>query len=136
MIKEVFKLYSCCIMVKGYKRSVIIDMQRSELFYIPCSMYYFIKKYENIDKKEIYKININYINVIDEYYEFLTENELGFWTTEPEKFPKINMDWDESDKETIRKYCKNHLENLAPDIEFLEQVGNYSTANGTRHGSC
>lgn len=94
MIKEVFKLYSCCIMVKGYKRSVIIDMQRSELFYIPCSMYYFIKKYENIDKKEIYKININYINVIDEYYEFLTENELGFWTTEPEKFPKINMDWD------------------------------------------
>ncbi|MFH2028577.1 MAG: hypothetical protein ABIJ08_05535, partial [Nanoarchaeota archaeon] len=39
----------------------------------------------------------------------------------------IDMGWSESDKEKIKKtYCKNYLENLAPNIEFLEQVGNYS----------
>jgi len=39
----------------------------------------------------------------------------------------INMNWKEEDREKIKKaYCKNDLENLAPDIEFLEQVGNYS----------
>ncbi|MFH1642722.1 MAG: hypothetical protein ABIC04_07550, partial [Nanoarchaeota archaeon] len=38
----------------------------------------------------------------------------------------IDMDWSESDKEQIKKYCNNFLENLAPNIEFLEQIGNYS----------
>ena len=38
----------------------------------------------------------------------------------------VDMDWSESDKEKIRKYCNNFLENLAPNIEFLEQIGNYS----------
>ena len=38
----------------------------------------------------------------------------------------VNMDFDKGDREKIRKYCNNLLENLAPDIEFLEQIGNYS----------
>lgn len=40
---------------------------------------------------------------------------------------KIDMDWTEADKERIkRNYCKNYLENLAPNIEFLEESGKYS----------
>ncbi|MBI2107177.1 hypothetical protein HYT57_04275 [Candidatus Woesearchaeota archaeon] len=40
---------------------------------------------------------------------------------------KIGMGWTEADKERIkRNYCKNYLENLAPNIDFLEQVGDYS----------
>jgi len=39
---------------------------------------------------------------------------------------EIKMNWDEKDTETIREYCKNYLENLAPNIEFLEQIGDYS----------
>ena len=39
---------------------------------------------------------------------------------------KLDMGWTKEDKEKIKKYCKNHLENLADGIEFLEQVGNYS----------
>ncbi|MBI2653901.1 hypothetical protein HYX02_03755 [Candidatus Woesearchaeota archaeon] len=38
----------------------------------------------------------------------------------------IKMDWNDADLEKIKKYCENFLENLAPDIDFLEQVGNYS----------
>jgi hypothetical protein len=38
----------------------------------------------------------------------------------------INMDWKKSDLEQIEDYCSNFLENLAPNIDFLEQIGNYS----------
>src|SRR3989344_6457896 len=38
----------------------------------------------------------------------------------------FNMDFTEEDRERIKKYCSNYLENLAQDIEFLEQAGNYS----------
>ena len=38
----------------------------------------------------------------------------------------INMDFSEADKEKIKDYCSNFLENLAPDIDFLGQEGNYS----------
>ncbi|MBW2989943.1 hypothetical protein KY358_06530, partial [Candidatus Woesearchaeota archaeon] len=39
---------------------------------------------------------------------------------------KIYMGWDEKDRNKINKYCRNYLENLAPNIDFLEQIGNYS----------
>jgi hypothetical protein len=39
---------------------------------------------------------------------------------------KIDMQWSESDLDSIRKYCKNYLDNLAPNIEFIEKIGNYS----------
>jgi putative metal-binding protein/CARDB protein len=38
----------------------------------------------------------------------------------------INMNWNEKDMKKIKDYCKNYLENLAPGIEFLGYVGNYS----------
>ena len=39
---------------------------------------------------------------------------------------RLNMQFTEADRERIRDYCDNFLENLAPDIDFIEKVGNYS----------
>ena len=39
---------------------------------------------------------------------------------------KVFIDWHEHDREKIKEYCNNFLKNLAQNIDFLEDVGNYS----------
>ncbi len=40
---------------------------------------------------------------------------------------EIVMEWKEKDYKEIKdRFCKNDLDNLAPSIEFLENIGNYS----------
>lgn len=39
---------------------------------------------------------------------------------------RIYMDWSQFDRHQIANYCKNFLSNLAPDIEYLGQEGDFS----------
>lgn len=93
-MKEIFVLYSCCIPVKGARRAVIIDVQRGELFYIPLGMFEMLNTYSQSSKEELLTTFKDDIETINEYFDFLTSNELGFWSREPEKFPKIDLSWD------------------------------------------
>ncbi|MBQ0734857.1 grasp-with-spasm system SPASM domain peptide maturase [Aquimarina celericrescens] len=92
--KKVFKLYACCIPVKGHRRAVIVDSQRNDLFYIPLGMYDLLENHTHKTKEEIIVEFGHHKDIIEEYFEFLEKNELGFWTDQPEKFPKIEMQWD------------------------------------------
>jgi len=91
-----FKLFQCCVPVKGHTRSVICDIQRGDLHLVPnglLDILHFVKE------KDITAIKANFENkyddVIDEYFSFLINNELGFWCdkSELELFPDLSLEW-------------------------------------------
>lgn len=94
-MKQVFKLFASCIPVNGASRYVICDLQRSELFIIPEGLYTILVEYENWNIQDIKSVFENeFDDHIDNHFDFLIKNELGFMTSEPEKFPKIEVKWE------------------------------------------
>jgi len=114
-----FKLFACCIPVKGAKRATICDLQRNTYFYINLELFTLFnsKTFFNIEK---------YDNNTIEIFHYLVEQEYGFFTSSPEKFPTISYS---SDKEIPMKVTTiiidlNHksnydLEKLAKEIKLL-----------------
>ncbi|GAA0713659.1 hypothetical protein GCM10009430_05700 [Aquimarina litoralis] len=89
-----FKLIANCIPVKGAKRSSICDLHRGSIQLIPNDLYKLIKEHEGNTIVEIKKkYDHKYDTIIDEYFEFLIDHEFVFFTTTPELFPKMSMNW-------------------------------------------
>ena len=92
---DCFKLFACCLLTKGHTRSLIIDNQRDEMHFIPNGLYEILKKYNG---KSIENVKTAYENkfdeIIDEYFEFLLEKELIFFTDTPELFPEIELTYE------------------------------------------
>ncbi len=89
-----FKLFACCIPVKGSRRSTICDVQRSEYQFIPNILYEILTELKD---KSISSIKAHYNNehdnIIDEYFSFLLNNEYGFLCDNPDSFPDIDLTW-------------------------------------------
>ncbi len=128
MKDDFFKLFACCILVKGIRRSVLIDCQRQIIRTIPNSLFllldqcndfsinYLKKGYEEGEKK-----------IFDEYFNWLIQNEYGFWCTKNEKdcFPKINMKYDDPNRITnmIIDIDRNSLYNVKKVINQIKLMG-------------
>ncbi|MCA6366408.1 MAG: grasp-with-spasm system SPASM domain peptide maturase [Cytophagales bacterium] len=90
--KKYFKLYACCLPVKGFKNSIICDVQRGSFKHIPNALYNILLDLKALTFKEIYdQFSKEDQEVVDEYLSFLIENEFGFWTDSPERFPEIDL---------------------------------------------
>jgi SPASM domain peptide maturase of grasp-with-spasm system len=97
MTKTYFTLYANCIPVKGATISVLCDIQRSEVTFIPNDLYeILITK----SKKSIEEIQLDYEDedqlTIKEYFEFLKSKEFIFICEKEELplFPKLDIYWD------------------------------------------
>jgi SPASM domain peptide maturase of grasp-with-spasm system len=90
-----FLLFSNCIPVKGANRSVIVDVQREEMFFIPNDFYELVKELNQDTYNEVCSAydeeSVEYLN---NYIEYLISNELGFWTDTPSFFPAMSLNWD------------------------------------------
>ncbi|WP_395045368.1 grasp-with-spasm system SPASM domain peptide maturase [Flavobacterium sp.] len=89
-----FKIFTNCIVVKGVNRSIVVDLQRQSFTTIPDTMHEVIELF-NAKKSinEIYNLyEENEKEVIDEYLDFLLENEFGFYTDSDEFDRFIDMD--------------------------------------------
>lgn len=93
---QYFYLFADCIPVKGATRSVICDLGRTEIHFIPNSLYSILletRKYTYTDL--IKKLNLNKDdNKLKEYFKFLIDSELGTWVDDIEKFPEIDTKWE------------------------------------------
>lgn len=92
-----FLLYGACIPVKGVGESVICDLNRC--CYLPLSNLLFdvvhtceSNGYSIAQLKHHY--NGQYDQGIDGLFDYLNEKGYGFFTTEPELFPKVSLEWD------------------------------------------
>lgn len=91
---KIFKLFSCCIPVKGAVRSVICDLQRNDFIFIPEGLYEILTLHKNkseLSIKECYEKDTHII--IDGYFKFLLDNEYGFWCDSNviQNFPDIDL---------------------------------------------
>ncbi|MCI4667047.1 MAG: grasp-with-spasm system SPASM domain peptide maturase [Bacteroidia bacterium] len=94
MEKNIPILYSCCIPVKGASRSIVCDLQRKSFLYIPNSLYEILTLHRGKRKEEIFQTYDNqYNDTIQEYFDFLVEQEMLFYCDDSERFPKMSMDW-------------------------------------------
>lgn len=84
-----FKLFSNCLPVKGAVRSLIADLQRTRLQFIPnelCDLFL---------EKNLQKYDSSTPPVVKEYLDFLLEEEYGFLCEESEIefYPSLNTDF-------------------------------------------
>ena len=104
-----YKLYSNIIPCKGSKRSILIDIQREKIHFIPNDLYDILIDNPIID----FNILIEFFGsenkiYIDEYFDFLNRNELLFCVNAKEgnRFNQIEKDF----------YFSNEISNVIVDI--------------------
>lgn len=89
-----FNLFSDCIPIKGINRSLICDMMNNKYYFIPNGLYDLLEEYNGKTIETIKKdFEHLYDNTIDEYFDFLIENRLVFFNSNPEAFPKTDLRW-------------------------------------------
>src|SRR5436305_821181 len=89
-----FKLFACCIPVRGALRSTICDLQRQKFKFIPNALYDILTEHNGKTVQELEEIyGVGSRPVLDEYFQFLEDHEFGFWTSEPEAFPPLDLAW-------------------------------------------
>ncbi|MGM0496006.1 MAG: grasp-with-spasm system SPASM domain peptide maturase [Bacillota bacterium] len=103
------KLYSCCKIIDGYARSIIVDLQRLKYDFIPKALSFIIKEFND---KCIEEVKLQYTNeeieYIEEYISFLLEQEYAFKTSNPNDFPEISTDF----------YIPNIISNASINLDF------------------
>lgn len=79
-MSNVFKMFECCNLSKGYSRSLIIDNQRDVYYTIPNSLYSILSSRDYFTIEEFVKSDYFHNNrdVLWEYLMFLLHNELIF----------------------------------------------------------
>lgn len=77
-MNKYFILFPTCVPTKGAKRSIIQDLQRREIQFIPNDMFDFLIECNKKSISEIYKKYKKYQNIIKEYIDFLIEKEYAF----------------------------------------------------------
>jgi SPASM domain peptide maturase of grasp-with-spasm system len=93
--EAVFRLFACCIAVRGARRSVVCDLGRQLLRFIPNGLYEILTEHGDKSVAEIKALyGGRYDGEIEEYFDFLLREELGFWCDEPAAFPPIALDWE------------------------------------------
>ena len=96
-LNKIYRLFALCIPVKGYSRSMIVDINRHKIHYIPNSLYEIIK--DNASKtlaQIVQKYGEESKPILAEYFDFLESNELVFLLEpfELKRFPKMPLQWD------------------------------------------
>lgn len=100
-IDEYFVLHSNCIPVKGASRSLICDLQREKYFYIPNDLFEILKTVRSTRINKIYSsFALEDRLIVDEYFNYLLDNDLGFIDNEPFRFPEMSNEWDSPSKIT------------------------------------
>lgn len=96
-----FKLFANCIAVNGARRASICDLQRGSCHLIPNDLYEILTRFR---ERPLSEIKDAYGKaewpVIDEYFAFLVENELGFWCDDPAAFPDLDLGWETHERVT------------------------------------
>lgn len=92
--EEAFLLFANCVPVKGARRSVICDLQKSRAQYIPNGLYDILTTMAGWTLSRIKaEFEPSQSSLIDEYFAVLEKRHFGHWTREPEAFPRLNLEW-------------------------------------------
>ncbi len=88
-----FTLYSDKIPVGGKDKSAVCDLERKRYTFIPNALHEILTRFQDRSVKELgalYKAPQR----IRSYFNFLEQEGHGFYTKEPERYPRIPLKWD------------------------------------------
>ncbi|MDR2906869.1 MAG: grasp-with-spasm system SPASM domain peptide maturase [Bacteroidales bacterium] len=129
MKKDYFISHKEAIPVKGYTRSIIYDLPRRKVDFIPNDLYFLI--IQN-DGNSLAKITSKYKGaenkkVIESYFDFLFEKEYAFLAdkTFAKNFPNINLEWDYPAQITnaIVDFSKSKNNAIKKMLQVIENFG-------------
>ena len=93
--RKVFRLFACCVPVRGARRSTICDLQRERYELIPNGLYEILARYTDHTLDEIRAdFDPRLHATLDEYFDFLVRQEFGFWCEDPDGFPPLDLSWE------------------------------------------
>jgi SPASM domain peptide maturase of grasp-with-spasm system len=125
MNDKVIKLFESCFITRGYSRSVILDFQREGYYLVPNSLINLFDE-NNVLKIDDYSSKDD-SEIIDEYIQFLIDNELCFYCDKAliSNFPKMEIhNWDYPAKITnaiveLNTECFDERFNLLKELTGL-----------------
>ena len=89
-----FILFADCIPVKGINRSIICDTKSNNFYLIPNGLYDILENYNGKTIEDIKNdFEHKYDEIIDEYFDYLIDNKLIFFNSNPDLFPKMSTEW-------------------------------------------
>lgn len=92
-----FKTFASCIPVKGQSRSIICDLTRKDMDYLPNALYHILTEDKELPLTAILdKYGPEAKETIEEYVQYLLDKEYIFLCTEEELscFPEMSMQWE------------------------------------------
>lgn len=95
--KKVLKIFSDVIPVKGYKRSVLFDLNRHHYHFIPNGLFYIIENFQGRTLDEIYSnFEKSEEKIINSYIKYLIENDFAFMCdlVDFNLYSEISLKWD------------------------------------------
>ncbi len=102
--------------MKGKRRAVICDLQRNNIYPIPLSLYnILVSETPQTFNELVESFGQENESVLIEYFNFLIDKEIIFFTNTPDLFPDMPDDWDEP---YIITNCIIDLD----DLTNLEQI--------------
>ena len=90
-----FQLFACVQPVRGARRNALVDLQRNNFHLVPDGLYEIVTTQhgKTIDEvKSAY--DHQYDGMIGEYFDFMEREELIFYTSTPELFPRMDLRWE------------------------------------------
>ncbi len=89
-----FKLHSSCIPVKGKDSSLIYDIEKEQLYPISGDHYELLRLCKTNSLSEIERILLEVSEEeLKNFLEQFIEESLGFYTSHPESFPELDLEW-------------------------------------------
>jgi len=95
MKNAIYKLYANCILVKGYARSLILDLQREAYYFLPNEVGVFFTDGFFNPAAVSSELNDEDFNEVMEYMNYLHDKELVFIVDcdEKDSFPDLPLNW-------------------------------------------
>lgn len=121
-----FVLFANCVVVRGFSRSTICDLQRGRIKIIPNSLQEVLALLKDRTVESV-KAHFNgALNEgIDKYIELLIAEGFGFLTDEPHLFPPIELEWTSPHQITnaIIDYDNESNHPIAKIVSELDTLG-------------
>jgi SPASM domain peptide maturase of grasp-with-spasm system len=93
MQEKYFRLYSCSLPVMGKDQSIVCNLHNAGYTIVPQFLAEILLEYPDLSIKELEDLYGDREGSILQYFNYLEEKQLGFFTVEPELFPRLELDW-------------------------------------------
>lgn len=121
-----FKLFSCCIPVRGKYESVIYDLGRGDYIKIDNLLYEVLQKSDGVSIEELKMFyNNKFDKGIESYFNLFVKEEIGFYTDDPQMFPDLSLSWDSPYKisNAILEIDSRNGYDIVNTLEQLNELG-------------